>query len=75
MRRDELVRALNGLTEAFPCYEPNEYPVGPDAMQAADLLARIEHGDAVLRSLGEAVGDIDQIQQGNCARQRGPSCD
>ena len=59
MWRDEFVRALTRLTEAFPCYEANAYPVGPDAMQAADLLGRIEHGDALLRSLGEAIGEVD----------------
>ena len=63
MGRTEFVRALSGLTEAFPCYEPNAYPVGPDAMQAADLLGRMEYSEAVLRSLGEAVGEVDHYSK------------
>ena len=59
MNRDQVVQAVNALLDAFPWYEPHNYPVGSAAMEAADLLARLEHGDAVLKALGEIVGDVD----------------
>ncbi|MXY53918.1 MAG: hypothetical protein F4Y86_15540 [Gammaproteobacteria bacterium] len=63
MNRDQVVQALNALLDAFPWYEPHDYPVGSVAMESADLLGRLEHGDAVLKALGEAIGDVDHYSE------------
>ena len=71
MDRDQVVRAFNAVLEAFPCYEDHAYPVGTEAVQAADLLARLEHRDAVLRHVGEAIGEVDHYSEATALASAG----
>lgn len=71
MDRDQVVRAFNAVPEAFPCYEDHAYPVGTEAVQAADLLARLEHRDAVLRHVGEAIGEVDHYSEATALASAG----